>query len=135
MRQSWKTSEVCYRFLTSYIWQGGKALRTETLRFAQNFNVYYEVLVKGEEKGFEDAITIKAEVGRCLFVCKPKRERFDEVRERSENRFRLGKGEIECIALCDTEDRILLSDDEDAKKFARVYGINGKDNIPAFKSM
>jgi len=44
--------------------------------------------------------------------------------------FRLGSGEIECIALClDTEDKIIISDDDDAKRFARTYGIDGEGTI------
>jgi len=93
--------------------------------------VYHEVVVKGEDEGFEDATRIKAEIGKFLFVHQPGRERVDEVKERSERiGFQLGKGEIECIALCmDIGDKVFLSDDEDAKKFARIYGINSKGTI------
>ncbi len=39
-------------------------------------------------------------------------------------------GEIECIALClDTDDKTLISDDDDAKRFAKTYGIVGKGTI------
>ena len=94
-------------------------------------SVYHEVVVKGEDGGFEDATRIKAEIGKFLFVHQPRKEKVDEVRERSEKLdFQLGKGEVECIALClETGDKIFLSDDEDAKKFARIYGINGKGTI------
>jgi len=53
------------------------------------------------------------------------------VKDRSKRLcFRLGSGEIECIALClDTEDKIIISDDDDAKRFARTYGIDGKGTI------
>ena len=90
-----------------------------------------EVVIKGMEKGFEDALRVKAEVGKFLFVYSPKAETVNGVRERLKKLgFRLGLGEIECIALClDTNDKVLISDNDDAKRFAKVYGINGKGTI------
>ena len=39
-------------------------------------------------------------------------------------------GEIECIALClDANDKVFLSDDDDAKRFAKMYGIDGRGTI------
>jgi predicted nucleic acid-binding protein len=93
--------------------------------------VYREVVVKGEEKGFEDALRVKAEIGKFLFVHEPKVETVNSVKERLKKLgFRLSLGEIECVALClDTDDKILLSDDDDAKKFAKMYGIDGRGTI------
>jgi|Deesub1362B_J571_1020462.scaffolds.fasta_scaffold00505_14 hypothetical protein len=94
-------------------------------------SVYIEVVEVGEKKGFEDAIRIKQEIGRFLFVHEPKKTTLDEiVKHLKKFDFRLGRGEVECVALClDVKDRIFLSDDEDAKKFAKVYGIEGKGTI------
>jgi len=94
-------------------------------------SVYNEVVEVGERKGFEDAIKIKQEIGRFLFVHEPERATLDEVvKLLKKSGFRLGRGEIECVALClDVKDRIFLSDDEDAKKFAKVYGIDGRGTI------
>jgi len=93
--------------------------------------VYNEVVVKGEEKGFEDALRVKLETGRFLFVHRPNVETVDSIRGRlKKSGFRLSAGEIECIALCmDTDDKLLLSDDDDAKRFARMYGIDGRGTI------
>lgn len=93
--------------------------------------VYREVVIKGEEKGFEDALRVKAETGRFLFVHEPKVETVDSIGGRLKKLdFRLGIGEIECIALClDTNDKLFLSDDDDAKRFARMYGIDGRGTI------
>lgn len=93
--------------------------------------VYHEVVVKGEEKGFEDALRVKSEIGKFLFVHEPKAKTVDSIRKRlKEVCFRLGIGEIECIALClDTSDKIFLSDDDDAKRFAKMYGIDGRGTI------
>ncbi len=93
--------------------------------------VYHEVVVKGEEKGFEDALRVKAEVGKFIFVHSPKAETVSSVRERLKKYgFRLSLGEIECLALClDTDDKMLISDDDDAKRLARTYGIDGKGTI------
>ncbi|MDI3502235.1 MAG: hypothetical protein PWR13_1038 [Archaeoglobi archaeon] len=94
--------------------------------------VYREVVVKGEEKGFEDALRVREEVGKFIFVHDPKTETVKNVKERLKKLgFQLGSGEIECIALClDTDDKVLISDDDDdAKKFARTYGIDGKGTI------
>jgi len=94
-------------------------------------DVYHEVVVKGEEKGFEDALRVKIEIGKFLFVHNPNKETLNNVIEHlKKSGFRLGRGEIECITLClDTNDRILLSDDEDAKRFAKSHGIDGKGTI------
>jgi predicted nucleic acid-binding protein len=91
--------------------------------------VYDEVVIKGKDKGFEDALRVEAEVGKFIFVHKPKM--VNEVKERLRKlNLRLGLGEVECIALClDTDDKILLSDDDDAKRFAMSYGIDGKGTI------
>ena len=93
--------------------------------------VYREVVIKGEEKGFEDALRVKAEVGKFLFVHSPKAETVNDIKKRLKNfGFRLSLGEIECIALClDTDDKTLISDDDDAKRFAKTYGIVGKGTI------
>jgi predicted nucleic acid-binding protein len=93
--------------------------------------VYHEVVIKGEEKGFEDALRVKAEVGKFLFVHSPKAETVNGIKDRlNKLGFRLSLGEIECIALClDTDDKILISDDDDAKRFAKTYGIDGKGTI------
>ncbi len=93
--------------------------------------VYHEVVIKGEEKGFEDALRVKAEVGKFLFVHSPKAETVNDIKKRLKNLdFRLSLGEIECIALClDTDDKTLISDDDDAKRFAKTYGIVGKGTI------
>ncbi|AEA46505.1 nucleotide-binding protein [Archaeoglobus veneficus] len=93
--------------------------------------VYREVVVKGEEKGFEDALRVKNEIGRFLSVHKPREETMYDIRGHLKKLgFQLGRGEIECIALClDANDRFLLSDDEDAKRFARIYRIECKGTI------
>jgi predicted nucleic acid-binding protein len=93
--------------------------------------VYREVVIKGEEKGFEDALRVKAEIGKFLFVHEPRVETVNSIKEHLKKLgFRLSLGEIECVALClDTNDRVFLSDDEDAKKFAKMYGIDGKGTI------
>ncbi|ADB58229.1 DUF3368 domain-containing protein [Archaeoglobus profundus] len=93
--------------------------------------VYREVVIKGEEKEFEDALRVRAEIGKFLFVHEPKVETVNSIKEHLKKlNFRLSLGEIECIALClDTNDRIFLSDDDDAKKFAKMYGIDGKGTI------
>ena len=44
--------------------------------------VYNEVVIKGEEKGFEDALRVKSEIGKFLFVHKPKVKTVDSVRGR-----------------------------------------------------
>jgi len=92
--------------------------------------VYHEVVVRSEEKGFEDALRGKGEAGKFLSVHNPKAETVNGVKERLKKLgFRLSLGGIECIALClDTNDKLLLSDD-DAKKFARIYGIDGRGTI------
>ena len=93
--------------------------------------VYREVVMRSEEKGFEDTLKVKAEIGKFLFVHSPKAETVNGVKERlSKLGFRLSTGEIECIALClDTNDRVFLSDDDDAKRFAKMYGIDGRGTI------
>jgi len=94
--------------------------------------VYHEVVVRSEEKGFEDALRGKGEAGKFLSVHNPKAETVNGVKERLKKLgFRLSLGGIECIALClclDTNDKLLLSDD-DAKRFARIYGIDGRGTI------
>jgi len=93
--------------------------------------VYREVVVKGKEKGFEDAFRVENEIGKFLFVHVPEEDFVKFVKKRLEDSgFKLGLGEIECIALClNTNDTVLLSDDEDAKTFASVFGIKGKGTI------
>ena len=61
----------------------------------------------------------------------PKAETVNGIKDRLNKLFfRLSLGEIECIALClDTDDKILISDDDDAKRFAKTYGIDGKGTI------
>ena len=44
--------------------------------------VYREVVIKGEEKGFEDALRVKAEVGKFLFVHGPKAETVNDIKKR-----------------------------------------------------
>jgi len=93
--------------------------------------VYHEVVIKGEEKGFEDTLRIKEEIGKFLFVHESKVETVDSIRGRLKKLgFRLSIGEIECISLClDTNDKVFLSDDDDAKRFAKTYGIDGRGTI------
>jgi predicted nucleic acid-binding protein len=93
--------------------------------------VYHEVIIKGEEKGFKDALRVKAEVNKFLFVHKPEVDTIKSIKNSLKKLgFRLSTGEIECIALClDTKDKVFLSDDDDAKRFAKTYGIDGKGTI------
>lgn len=94
-------------------------------------SIYQEVVVKGEEKGFEDAIRVKKEIGGYIVLCSPREDRVEEIRRDSINLgFKLGSGELECITLCiDADDKIFLSDDDDAKEFAKNYGIDGRGTI------
>ncbi len=94
-------------------------------------SVYNEVVVEGEKRGFEDALCIKQEIGKYLTIGHPDEGVLKEVDEKATSLgLKLGRGEVEGIALCiDVEDKIFLSDDEDAKEFARNYGITGKGTV------
>lgn len=91
-------------------------------------SVYNEVVVQGEQKGFKDAVEVKKEITNFL-IQKPDQETVKDIRNRLPSGLGLGRGEIECIALCIEREKLMLSDDEDAKKFARSYGIEGKGTL------
>ncbi|MFW6185708.1 MAG: DUF3368 domain-containing protein [Halobacteriota archaeon] len=91
-------------------------------------SVYNEVVVQGEQKGFEDAKEVKKEINNFL-IQMPEQKTVKDIRDRLPSGLRLGSGEMECIALCVEREKLMLSDDEDAKKFARVYGVKGKGTL------
>ncbi len=91
-------------------------------------SVYNEVVVQGEQKGFEDAKEVKKEINNFL-IQRPEQKTVKDIRDRLPSGLRLGSGELECIVLCIEREKLMLSDDEDAKKFARVYGIEGKGTL------
>lgn len=91
-------------------------------------SVYNEVVVQGEQKGFEDAKEVKKEINNFL-IQRPEQKTVKDIRNRLPSGLRLGRGEIECIALCIEREKLMLSDDDDAKKFARVYGVKGKGTL------
>jgi predicted nucleic acid-binding protein len=93
--------------------------------------VYREVVEMGDNKGFEEALRVKKEIGKSILLRHPIKSTISKVEKEALNLgFRLGGGEIEGVALCiDSEDKIFLSDDDDAKKFALNYGIIGRGSI------
>lgn len=94
-------------------------------------SVYDEVVVEGEKRGFEDALRVKEVIEKYLTIDRPEEELLEEVKKKADSLgLRLGKGEIEGIALCiNTKDKIFLSDDEDAKELTGNYRIEGKGTI------
>ncbi len=94
-------------------------------------SVYTEVVIKGKEKGYTDAKVVEKAVGDYVIIQYPKEETTNKIAQHAKARgYRLGKGEIEGIALgVDTGEKIYLCDDEDAKNLARVHGIKGKGTI------
>ncbi len=93
--------------------------------------VYREVVEIGEKKGFIDAKVVKREIGNIVIVHHPSEKAIDKVKRDLRNRgIHLGRGEIEGIALCiDLNDNLFISDDDDAKMYAEIFGINGKGTI------
>ena len=94
-------------------------------------SVYKEVVEVGEKKGFLDAMIVKKEIGNIVIVHHPSEKAIDKVkRDLKKRRIHLGKGEIEGIALCiDLNDNLFISDDNDAKMYAEIFGINGRGTI------
>ncbi len=92
--------------------------------------VYQEVVEKGIEKGYPDAESVKREVGRSLIMRPPEQERDEDARVDSRSKgFRLGKGELEGVALSCEISELFISDDDDAKRYAESLGIEGKGTI------
>jgi predicted nucleic acid-binding protein len=94
-------------------------------------SVYKEVVVKGREKDYIDARVVEKAVGDYVIIQHPQEETTNKITQHAKARgYRLGKGEIEGIALCmDTGEKIYLCDDEDAKNLAQIQGIKGKGTI------
>lgn len=94
-------------------------------------SVYTEVVIRGREKDYPDAKTVEKAVGDYIIIQHPKEDTIYKIAQKAEARgYRLGKGEMEGIALCvDTGEKIYICDDGDAKNLARVHGIKGRGTI------
>lgn len=91
--------------------------------------VYSEVLL-GEDYGHDDAPRVKAAKGRRFDVETVDDSDVENIR-RAEDRLglNLGEGERAAIAVALETDRVLLSDDSDAKRLARSLGVTGKGTL------
>jgi len=94
--------------------------------------VYEEAVLRGIEKGFEDARLIAEAIEEgWIGVYKASRQFMDRV-EAAESRMdiELGRGERETIALAlERGTSILITDDEDAYQMAKSLGINPKGTL------
>ncbi len=89
-------------------------------------SVYSEAIESGLQQGHHNARHIQKEMGKGRIEVKnvPK-ERLEEIR--NEN---LHEGEIEVIALAlDTENQVVLLDDEEARIFASTFNLNVKGTL------
>ena len=91
--------------------------------------VYEEAVIRGLEKGYEDAqVTKKAIEEGWIRVCKPKKQFTDKVKDREEQLgIELGEGEREAIAIAlEKELSLFLTNDEDAYQIGKTLGLDPK---------
>lgn len=85
--------------------------------------VYKEIILKGKEKGFADAIILEKAINKELIEVKElKKRRMEESRELCEIAS-IGKGEAEAIVLAKDMKQELVIDDLVANNVAKMFGI------------
>jgi len=94
--------------------------------------VYEEAVLRGVEKGFEDARLISEAIeDGWIEVFKAGKQFTDKIKDaESRLNIELGRGERETTALAlERGISILLTDDEDAYRMAKSLGINPKGTL------